>query len=154
MICRRALLFTVAATALLAQSAYVPVDTFDPARDAARDIREAVAEAVRTGRNVLVDVGGEWCVWCHYMDAFYEKHPDVKALRDRFYVQVKLNYSPENENKEILSKYPKISGYPHLFVLDGTGKLLWSQNTGKLEQGEGYNTEKFIAFLTKWAPQR
>ena len=38
-----------------------PTARFDPARDAEGDINAAVAEAKRTGKRVILDVGGEWC---------------------------------------------------------------------------------------------
>ena len=126
---------------------------FDPARDAARDIRQAVAEAAKSGKRVLVDVGGNWCIWCHEMERFFETHEDLRSLRDRYYVMVRINWSPENNNEAVLSKYPKIPGYPHLFVLDKTGALLHSQDTSALEDGgRSYDLEKFKAFLREWAP--
>ena len=126
---------------------------FDPTRDAARDIALAVAEAARTGRRVLIDVGGNWCSWCHEMERYIEAHAELRALRDQNFVTVKVNYSPENKNEAVLTKYPKIPGYPHLYVLDATGALLHSQNTAELEDGKkSYNLEKFTAFLQKWAP--
>lgn len=66
---------------------------------------------------------------------------------------MKVNYSPENKNEEFLSNYPKIQGYPHFFVLDENGKLLHSQDTGKLEEGKNYNAQKFIDFLKLWTPK-
>ena len=52
----------------------------------------------------------------------------------------------------MLSKFPKIKGYPHLFVLDKDGKLLHSQDTVLLEDGKSsYVLEKFKEFLLKWA---
>ena len=59
-----------------------------------------------------------------------------------------LKYTRIVENKLFLSAYPEIKGYPHLFVLDSTGKLLYSQDTSALEKGEGYDLRKFTAFLT------
>ena len=130
---------------------YVPVDKYDPLRDADRDIKEAVAEAKRTNRRVLLEVGGLWCVWCRHMDAFFENQPNVLALREEFFVTLKINYDEEHKNVAVLSRYPKISGFPHIFVLDGDGKLLHSQDTGELEEGKGYNTDKFAEFLKVWA---
>ena len=37
------------------------------------------------------------------------------------FIWLKVNFS---ENREVLSKYPKIKGYPHLLVLDKNGTLL------------------------------
>jgi thiol:disulfide interchange protein len=133
---------------------YVPVVEYDPARDAAADVAQALAEARRTKRHVLLEVGGKWCIWCRIMDDYFEKNADVLKLREDNYVTVKINFSPENENKELLAKYPEIPGYPHIFVLDAEGKLLHSQFTGDLEAGKSYNREKMVAFLTKWAPAK
>jgi thioredoxin-related protein len=133
------------------QSLYTPVTKYDPKRDAAQDIREAVAEAKRTNRRVLLEVGGEWCSWCHHMDDFFAAHSDLTELRDKNFVTVKINFSEENQNKEVLAQYPAIAGYPHLFVLDAEGKLVHSQDTGVLEESKSYNLERFTHFLTYWA---
>ena len=123
---------------------------FDPARDPAKDVAAAAAQAKAQNKRVLVDVGGEWCVWCHLMDDFVAANADVRALLDANYVMVKVNWSRENKNEAFLGQLPKIKGYPHLFVLDGEGKLVHSQDTDVLEQGRGYDKAKFLAFLTKW----
>ena len=124
--------------------------TFDPTRDAAADIRFALSEARRTGKRVLLDVGGEWCIWCHRLDTLFTTHAALAEFRDRHYVTVKVNYSKENKNENVLSAYPRIPGYPHLFVLDSKGALLHSQDTGALESGKGHDPEKVMAFLKQW----
>jgi thioredoxin-related protein len=133
---------------------YVPVTKYSPTRDADKDIRDAVTEAQRTGKRIMLEVGGEWCKWCHIMDAYFDAHPDLTKLRDSNYVTVKINFSDENENKEVLSRYPKIAGYPHIFVLESDGKLLHSQNTAELEKGESYELKNFTGFLTKWVAKK
>ena len=131
---------------------YIAVHKYDPARNAEQDIRDAVAEAKREGKRVLLEVGGEWCIWCHIMDDFFEKHPDVLALREKNFVMLKINFSEENKNEQVLSRYPTVKGYPHIFVLDRSGKLLHSQDTGQLEEGKSYNLDKFMTFLKAWSP--
>jgi thioredoxin-related protein len=131
---------------------YVPVHTYDPARNADQDIKDAVAEAGRTGKRVLLEVGGDWCIWCHHMDDFFEKYPELLALREKNFIMVKINFSDENKNEQVLSRYPPVKGYPHIFVLERDGKLLQSQDTGKLEEGKSYNLDKFTAFLKEWSP--
>ncbi|MBC7917483.1 MAG: thioredoxin family protein [Rhodoferax sp.] len=125
---------------------------FDPQRDAAKDVRTATALAKAQGKRVIVDVGGEWCKWCHFLDKFIDTNADVKSALDKNFVWVKVNWSPDNKNVALLSQWPKIQGYPHLFVLDADGKLLHSQNTGDLEAAEGLNTydkPKVMAFLNQ-----
>ncbi len=70
------------------------------------------------------------------------------------YVVLKINYSKENKNAAFLAQFPKIAGYPHLFVLNTKGKLLHSQNTGDLESGKQHDREKVFAFLKQWAPEK
>ena len=137
-----------------AAPAYQPVLQYDPERDAAADIDAAVAEAGRSGRHVLIEVGGEWCGWCHRLDDYLKANKKLNALLERNFVMVKVNYSPENENEEVLSRYPEVAGYPHFFVLDGQGKLLHSQDTARLEKGKSYHSRKFKRFLTRWGPKR
>jgi thiol:disulfide interchange protein len=143
-------LFAVACTALALD---LP-KKFDPARDPAKDVAAAAAAAKTQGKRVLVDVGGEWCVWCHLMDDFIAANADVRAAIDANYIVVKVNWSPQNKNEAFLGTLPKIKGYPHLFVLDGDGKLVHSQETDVLEQGRGYDKARFLAFLRRYAPPR
>jgi thioredoxin-related protein len=133
-------------------SSYQPVTKFDPARDAARDIAAAVKEAQRTGKYVILDVGGEWCIWCRRLDHFFEQNKDISDYMHKNYVVVKVNWSKENKNEAVLSSYPKIPGYPHLFVLDARGNLVHSQDTGLLEAGDHHDRDKIMEFLRKWAP--
>jgi thioredoxin-related protein len=125
--------------------------SFDPSRNAAKDIKTAIAEAKKTNKRIYVDVGGEWCIWCHRIDEFYQTHKDLYSYLKKHYVFVKINYSKENKNEKVLSHYPKIEGYPHVFILDKNGKLLKSKDTGELEKGKGYDYNKFKVFLKKWS---
>ena len=136
----------------LFQSKYLPVTKYDPKRNAAQDIDDAIKEARRTHRRILLEVGGDWCSWCHTLDNYFEAHPDLLQLRDRNFVTVKINFSEENENKDVLSRYGPIESYPHLLVLGADGKLLLSKETGALESGKSYNLEKLTAFLKEWGP--
>lgn len=136
------------------KSDYQMVNRFDPQRDAAQDIELAIAEARRSHRNIILDVGGEWCKWCHRLDEFFENNEDVNQFMHENYVVVKINYSPENKNESVLAQFPKIPGYPHLFVLDSDGNLIHSQDTGVLETGEGHDREKVTQFLKAWVPDR
>lgn len=143
---------TAASKVAVTNTGYVPVKEYDPKRDANQDVANAVAEAKRTNRNVLVEIGGQWCVWCKYFDKFFADNSTLAQFRDQNYIMVKVNFSPENKNEALISKYGKVPGYPHLFVLDKGGKLLHSQDTSKLEEGRGYNMTAVANFLKEWSP--
>lgn len=127
-------------------------EKFDPARDAAADVQQAVALAQAQRKRVLVDVGGEWCVWCHIFDRFVVARPAVQMAMQDHYVLLKVNHSPQNRNEALLSQWPKAKGYPHFYVLDATGKVLASQPSAELESGKDYDEAKVLAFLRRHAP--
>ncbi|MDB5871562.1 MAG: hypothetical protein JWQ07_1004 [Ramlibacter sp.] len=131
--------------------AQVLTPKFDPARDAAKDVAAATSIAKAQGKRVIVDVGGEWCIWCHILDHFITANGDVKALLDANYVMIKMDVSVENKNEVLLACWPQVNGYPHLFVLDANDKLAYSQNTGDLEAGKDYDKPKVLAFLRQHA---
>ena len=151
-------LLTLSGSALIAQGKdsmqvrYVGVAEFDSTRNPAKDVDSAVVAAKLTGRRILLDVGGNWCKWCHYLDRFWEQNKDVADFMHEKFIYVKVNFSKGNENKDFLSQYPKIPGYPHFFVLNTDGTLLWSEDTSELESGQGHDHDKVLAFLKKWAP--
>jgi hypothetical protein len=101
--------------------------TFDPARDAARDLESALALAKTQGKRVIVDVGGEWCSWCYVLDRFIAANADVRDTLDAQFVWLKINFSKQNENAGVLRRWPKVAGYPHLFVLDANGVVVLSR---------------------------
>ena len=124
---------------------------YDPKADPKADFKAALAQASKEGRNVLMDVGGEWCSWCHRMDKFIADHEELSTLLEENYVLVKVNFSEENKNERFLSHYPKVAGYPHIFVFNSSGKLLISKSTGDLEEGKSHNLQRFTEFLKQYA---
>jgi thioredoxin-related protein len=125
-------------------------EKFDPARDAAKDIKNAVVQAEKENKKILLDVGGEWCIWCHRIDEFILADKEIDSTLHANFIVVKVNYSKENKNETVLGKYPKAAGYPHFFVLEKDGKLLLSKNTGELEAEKSYSREKLLGFFNKW----
>jgi thiol:disulfide interchange protein len=130
-------------------SAGVVSPHYDITRDPASDLNAAIALATKTNKKILLEVGGDWCVYCNIMDQTFDTHPQLVQVRDEYYVTVKVNYSKENPNQAFLSKFPKIPEYPHFFVLDSKGSLLRSQPTHPFEHGRKYNAAKIDAFLKK-----
>ena len=127
---------------------------FDPAANPENDLRTAVEQAKKENKRIILDVGGEWCIWCHRIDSFIEGHEAINKFLHANYVVLKINYSEENKNEKFLSNYPKVNGYPHFFVLEKNGKLLHSQDTGLLEKEKSYDETRMMDFLKKWAPKK
>lgn len=131
---------------------FYTVHTYDPARDPEADLAATVARAQAESKRILLEIGGEWCSWCHALDRYLRENQTVAQALANDFLLMKVNYSEENKNEAFLSKYPKVPGYPHFFVLETDGTFLHSQGTGELEQDKSYSEEAFLAFLQAWAP--
>ncbi len=126
-----------------------------PARNPADDLQQAIVLAQKENKRIMLELGGDWCIWCKYMDDFYATHADILKARAENYVLVKVNVSDENMNENFLSQFPEVGGYPHIYILESDGTFLHSQDTAELEDGNiSYVPEVFMAFLQEWAPQK
>ncbi|MGF7080581.1 thioredoxin family protein [Mucilaginibacter sp. UYCu711] len=146
-----------------AQTTAVPAKTvkltdtaklYHPAADAKADIAAAVKQAAASHKNVLLQIGGNWCIWCIYFNDLVKKDAELdKYLRDN-YVVVHVNYSPENKNEQVLADlgYPQRFGFPVFVVLDAKGKRLHTQNSAYLEEGRGHSKAKVLEFFQNWSP--
>ena len=127
---------------------------FDPSRDPGKDLLTAEALAKAQHKNILLDVGGNWCPWCILLDRTLHEDPELAAAMEFTFVVVHVNWSMDNQNHDFLSRYPKISGYPYFFVLSATGKLLQAQPTDPLEADhkieDGYNHQAILDFMNQW----
>lgn len=125
---------------------------YDPTADPEVDLQKAMDKAQKENKRILMEVGGEWCIWCHHLERFLKGDAEVSRLLGERFVVLKVNWSRQNKNEKFLSRFPKIPGYPHLFVLENNGTVLHSQLTTELESGDkGYDKAKWIAFLNKWS---
>jgi len=75
----------------------------------------------------------------------------IARIIKEHYVVVLIDVD-KGHNADVVKRYddPTRFGLPVLVVLDGDGKLLTTQDTGKLEQGDHHDPAKVIAFLEAW----
>jgi hypothetical protein len=129
--------------------------SYDPQASPADDLRDAIQQARRQHKNVLVELGGDWCVWCERLERFIETHEELRDLREQHYVTVKVFVSDsEPANLDFLRTLPSFDAVPHLLVYNGSGALLVSQATDQLEAGESYDYGRLRQFLREWSDWR
>lgn len=123
---------------------------YDPERDPFADL-EAAAEMARIqDKKILLEIGGDWCRWCHILDRYLAGSPEVRQRLLDTFVLMKVNVSEDNPNDAFLARLPEFTGVPHFVVLDTAGKVLGQQNTSMLEEGESYSDKAFLAFIRRW----
>jgi thiol:disulfide interchange protein len=132
----------------------LPPAGYDKTRDPAADLAAAIPQAQREHKRILLEVGGEWCVYCRLLNkVVHEDERLVKRLADDFIV-LKVNFSDDVKNETFLARYPSIPSYPHLFVLETDGTFLLSETPDSFMDKDKYVADKILAFLEKWAPKK
>lgn len=126
---------------------------YNPARDPFADGRAALQLARDTQRKVLIEVGGDWCSWCHILDRFLNEHPALHTRLHQTFVVLKVNVDDANDNSEFLAVFPRPLGYPHMYITDTDGTILYSQDTAEFLQDGRYSEQRFGAFLDRWRLQ-
>ncbi|MBR4730099.1 MAG: thioredoxin family protein [Prevotella sp.] len=125
-------------------------------------IEQAVVKAKSEGKFVVCQVGGNWCPWCLRFADFITNDTTIsKVINDNF-VYIHVNYNPrksEGEAKAQLAKVmlkrlnnPARFGFPVFVVLDESGRVIHTQDSSFLEEGEGYDKEKVLRFFKNWTP--
>ena len=125
---------------------------YDPDADAKAEIAVAVKKASAEQKNVFLFIGGNWCPWCIRLNAFIFDNPQLDSLMHANYEVVKVNYSKENKNLDLLKELgtPQRFGFPVLVILDEKGNMLHTQNSAYLEKDKSYDRKVVWEFLLGW----
>jgi len=130
------------------------INLYNPDENAETNIANAIIESKRSGKHVLIQIGGNWCSWCIRFHEFVKKDAQLDSLMNANYIVYHLNYSKENYNAKFLTKYnfPQRFGFPVFLILDSEGHLLHTQNSWYLEDGKtSYEREKVKSFFAEWS---
>ncbi|TDX86915.1 thioredoxin family protein [Epilithonimonas xixisoli] len=130
---------------------------YHPEANAELEIQNAVKLAKKEHKNIIIQAGGNWCIWCLRFNDYVQKTPELKNIVDENFVYYHLNWSPENKNEKIFTKYGNPGdkfGYPVFVVLDENGKQIHTQDSAVLEEGSGYSLEKVKEFFNTWKPKK
>jgi thioredoxin 1 len=125
---------------------------YAPGVDAQEEIKQALARASKEHKNVLVVFGANWCYDCHVLDLAFQR-PDLAPILQRNYEVVHVDIGEFNKNVDLMQKYnAPMQKVPSLAVLNGKGKLLYSQQGGEFSKARALAPEDIRAFLNKWKP--
>jgi thioredoxin-related protein len=131
------------------------VKLYNPDADAKAEIKQAIKKAAAENKNVMLQIGGNWCIWCIRFNDLVTNDQDLNKYLNDNYVVLHVNYSKENKNEAVLADlgYPQRFGFPVFIILDSKGRRIHTQNSGYLEEGKGHSKEKVMEFLKDWSPE-
>ncbi len=153
-------LWLVGTISLLALLLYQPGETgdylrtpiYDEKADASKQIADALIVAKKENKNVLLQFGANWCVWCHVLHRLFDTNKAVHGIIQSGYVVVLVDVN-NGHNEATVKKYgqPTQFGLPVIVILDSNGKQLVTQSVGEFGENGGYSPQKASGFLSKWA---
>jgi len=86
-------------------------------------LEKAKKEAKKSGKLIFIDAYTDWCGPCKRMAATSFKNPDVGALFNKNFINLKIEMEKNPEGPEIARKYG-VKAYPTLIIIDGSGRVM------------------------------
>ena len=137
---------------------------YDETINQMEQIDQAVKKAKAENKFVICQVGGNWCPWFLRFADFITKDAEISKLVDANYVYIHVDYSPksfkDNPARKKLTEQtmkrlgnPGRFGYPVFVVLDQKGRVIHTQDSSYLEEGQGYSKEKVVRFFKNWTTE-
>lgn len=137
---------------LQAQEQHQYGNFYDTTADIPSQINKAVSEAAKEHKNVILQVGGNWCIWCIRFHNFIEKDSALKSFMDAHYKYIPVNFDQHNARNSIWQSlgYPQRFGFPVFVILNEKGDAIHIQNSAYLEDADSYSKTKVLDFLKAW----
>jgi thiol:disulfide interchange protein len=125
---------------------------YDETADGSKQIASALAVAQNEHKRVLLQLGANWCGWCHQLHRIFASDPAIAAKLKSAYMVAEIDVDKKH-NKNVDAKYgnPTRFGLPVILILDAGGTVLTTKNTAELEEGSIYDSARVLAFLNEWS---
>lgn len=119
--------------------------------DAQQEIAEAVTEAGKDHKRILLVFGATWCSDCYALDYGFHQ-PRIEPLLNANFKVVHVDVGRFNRNLNLVKKYhvDLEKGIPSLAVLAPTGGVLYA--TAKFERARVMTEQDIVDFLSAWKP--
>ena len=152
-----ALALSFSAQPLAARAADAPKSSppvYDESLDAEKQIAEAVEQAKKENKNILLQFGANWCGWCHKLHKLFDTDKSISSKLRSDYIVVMVDVN-KGHNSATAAKYKAgQQGIPCIVILNSQGGHLTTKETGELEEGDHHSPQKVLAFLNQWAPRK
>jgi thiol-disulfide isomerase/thioredoxin len=130
---------------------------YDEKANADQDVAAAKARAKRTGKRLLIDLGGNWCLDCRLLAGTMEL-PALRGWLAKRYEIVTVDVGRFDKNLQIPAHYgikSRLAGVPALLIVDPrTDKLVNGASIAALADARSLTPQALADWLAKWTPAR
>ncbi len=126
---------------------------YDEAANADAKVAAAKAQAGRTGKKLLIDLGGNWCPDCRVL-AGIMRIPEVKAFVAKHYEVVTVDVGRFDKNGQVAAHYGitgRLAGVPAVLVVDPkTDRLINAGHITALSDARHMTPQALADWLAQW----
>jgi thiol-disulfide isomerase/thioredoxin len=139
----------------LSQLPVVERTPYDEAANADAAVKAAFDRAKKSGKRVLIDMGGNWCGDCIVL-ANLMQLPEVKRFMAAHFEIVSVDVGRMNKNLQIPQRFGvvgrlKSGGVPSIVVAEPDGTFVNSKDISALEDARHMTPQLIVDWLAQWA---
>jgi thiol-disulfide isomerase/thioredoxin len=126
---------------------------YDDSADADAAVDAAFVRAHKSGRRVLIDLGGNWCIDCILL-ANVMLLPDMEPFVSAHFEVVYVDVGRFNRNLQIPARFgltQRLEGVPSLLIASADGTLLNSGHTAALAEARHMTPQEIADWLARWS---
>lgn len=124
---------------------------FNKEANFAKELEVALSESRNSGKKIIVEFGGDWCIWSEKMfkvlqSSIFKKYIDKNFIFLRCYVG-RDGECAYPANLEL----PSFTSVPFFTLLNADSEIVATQNTEVFEFFRLYNRFKLFYFFKRWS---
>ena len=130
----------------------VPDAPYDEKANADAQVDAAIARAKKSGKRVLIDLGGNWCADCRIMAGLMEL-PEMERFLNAHYEIVSVDVGRFTRNLQIPARYgitKRLEGVPAFLVVTTDGKLINAGRVSAIQDARHMTPQALADWLAQW----
>ncbi len=134
----------------------LPVVTRAPYNEKANadtDVEAAFARAKKSGKRVLIDLGGNWCGDCIVLANFMQL-PEMKPFLAAHFEIVAVDVGRFDKNLQVPARFgltKRLDGVPTVIIAEPDGHIVNAGNTFALADARHMTPQAIADWLAQWA---
>lgn len=139
--------------ASLQQLPIVTMRPYDEKADANAQVDRAFSKAKKSGKRVLIDLGGNWCPDCIVLANFLHL-PEMRRFMDAHYEVAMVDVGRFDRNLQVPARFgfkTRLKGVPTLLIATPDGKLVNREDVFATTSASSMTPQSLADYLAKYA---